>query len=135
MSIRVEKARKQCRKIPNWKTPGRDTLQRYWIKNLSSLYKCVSSQMNRILMGEEDLPEWMTHGRTVLCQKFLQKDDTADNYWHITWLPLMWKLLAGVIAEEMWNYVKRNKILSEEQKGWKRVSHGIKISYWVIRQF
>ena len=25
--------------------------------------------MNRILMGKNDLPEWMTDGRTVLCQK------------------------------------------------------------------
>ena len=69
MSISVEKIRKQCRKIPNWKAPGRDGIQGYWIKNidLSSLHERVSSQMNRILVGEDDLPEWMTHGRTVLC--------------------------------------------------------------------
>ena len=38
----------------------------------------------------------------------------------------MWKLLTGVIAEEMYNYLKRKKILPEEQKGWKRGSRGIK---------
>ena len=65
----AEKIRKQCRKIPNRKAAGRDGVQGYWIKNLSSLHERVSSQMNRILMGEDDLPEWMTHGRTVLCQK------------------------------------------------------------------
>ena len=36
--------------------------------------------MNRILMGEDDLPEWMTHGHTVLCQKDTQQGNTADNY-------------------------------------------------------
>ena len=40
-------------------------------------------------MGEDDLPEWMTNGRTVLCQKDLQKGNTADNYQPITCLPLM----------------------------------------------
>ena len=35
---------------------------------------------NRILMGEDDLPEWMTDGRTVLCQKDPQKGNTGDNY-------------------------------------------------------
>ena len=52
VSIRVEKIRKQCRKISNWKVQGRDVVQGYWIKNLSSLYEQVSSQVNRIWMGE-----------------------------------------------------------------------------------
>ncbi|XP_068756065.1 uncharacterized protein [Montipora capricornis] len=30
--ISVEKARKQCRKMPNWKAPGKDGVQGYWIK-------------------------------------------------------------------------------------------------------
>ena len=98
VSISVEKLRKQCRKIPNWKAPGRDGVQGYWIKKLSSLHERVSSQMNRILIGEDDLPEWMTHGHTVLCQKDPRKGNTADNYRPITCLPLMWKLLTGVIA-------------------------------------
>ena len=80
VSIGVEKIRKQCRKTPNWKAPGRDGVQGYWIKNLNSLHKRVSLQMNRILMGEDDLPEWMTHGRTVLCHKDLQKGNTGDHY-------------------------------------------------------
>ena len=69
MSISVEKIRKQCRKIPNQKAPGRNSVQGYWIKKLSSLHERVSSQINRTLMGEDDPPELMTHGRTVLCQK------------------------------------------------------------------
>ena len=103
MSINVEKIRKQCRQILNWKTPGREGVQGYWIKNLSSLHECVSSQMNRILMGEDDLPEWMTDGRPVLFQKDPRKGNTADNYPPIACLPLMWKLLTGVIVEEIYN--------------------------------
>ena len=89
VSISVEKIRKQCRKIPNWKAPGRDGVQGYWIKNLSSLHERVSSQMNRILMGEDDPPEWMTRGRTVPCQKNPKKGKTADHYRPITCFPLM----------------------------------------------
>ena len=126
VSISVEKIRKQCRKIPNWKAPGRKSVQGYWIKNLSSLHQRVSSQMNRILMGEDDLSEWMTHDRTVLCQKDPQKGNTADNYRPITWLPLMWRLLTGKIVEEMYNYFEREKILPEEQKWRQRVRPGTK---------
>ena len=38
----------------------------------------------------------------------------------------MWKLLRGVIAEEMYNYLERDKILPEEQKVCRRGSHGTK---------
>ena len=77
-------------------------------------------------MGEDDLPEWMTRGRTVLCQKDPRKGNTAHIYRPITCLPLMSKLLTGVIAEEMYNYLEREKILPEEQKGCRRGSRGTK---------
>ena len=124
VSISVEKIRKQCIKIPNLKTPGREGVRGYWIKSLSSLHERVSSQMNRIFMGEDDLPEWMTHGCTVFCQKDPQKDNTTDNYRPIICLPLMWKLLTQVIAEKM--YLDREKILPEDQKGCKIGSCGTK---------
>ena len=73
VSISVEKIRKKCRKIPNWKAPRRDGVQGYWIKNLNSLHERVSSQMSKILMGEDDLYEWMGNGRTVLYQKETRK--------------------------------------------------------------
>ena len=38
----------------------------------------------------------------------------------------MWKLLTGVMAEEMYNYLEREKVLPEEQKGCKRGSRGTK---------
>ena len=38
----------------------------------------------------------------------------------------MWKLLTGVIADQMYNYLEREKILPEEQKGCKRRSRGAK---------
>ena len=82
--------------------------------------------MNSILMGEESLPEWMTHGRTVLCQKDPTKGNAAGNYRPITCLPLMWKLLTGMIAEETYDYLENMKLLPEEQKGCRRKSRGTK---------
>ena len=67
VSISVQKIKKQCRKIQNWKVLGRGGVQGYWTKNLSSLHQRVSSEMNKILIGEDDLPELMMHGHTVFC--------------------------------------------------------------------
>ena len=60
------------------------------------------------------------------CQKDLRKGNTADNYRSISCLPLMWKFLTAVIAEEMYNYLEQEKILQEEQKACKRGSRGTK---------
>ena len=124
--ISVERVRKQCRKMPNWKAPGKDGVQGYWIKNLSNLHERIAIQMNKILMGEDSPPAWMTYGRTVLCQKDPRGGNVAENYRAITCLPLMWKLLTGMIAEETYNYLEREKLLPEEQKGCKRGSRGTK---------
>ena len=77
-------------------------------------------------MEEDDMPEWMTHGHRALCQKDPQKGNTADKYRATTSLPLMWKLLTRVTAEEMYNYLQRVKVLPEEKKGCKRGSRGTK---------
>ena len=86
--------------MPNWKASGLDDLQGYWMKNLPNLHQRIAGQMNRILMGEESLPKWMTHGRTVLCQKDPTKGNAAGNYRPITCLLLTWKLLTRMTAEE-----------------------------------
>ena len=84
--------------MPNWKTPGKDGIQVYWIKNLSNLHKRITVQTNKILMGDDSLPAWMAHGRTVICQKDPRKGNAVENHCPIKCLPLMWNLLAGVIA-------------------------------------
>ena len=128
VSISVEKIRKQCRKIPNWKTPGSDGFQGYWIKSLSSLHERISSQMKRILMGD-DLPEWMTYGRKVFYWKDPQKCNKADNYRSITCLTLMWKLLTGVIAEEINKFLNKKKFFLKNKKDAKEEAVELRINY------
>ena len=126
VTITVDMVKKQCKKVPNWKAPGKDGVQGYWIKNLDSLHERIAIQFNRILGGEDQLPQWMTYGRTVLCQKDRSKGTAVDNYRPITCLPLLWKLLTGMIAEEMYLYLEAENLLPEEQKGCRRKSRGTK---------
>ena len=61
-----------------------------------------------------------------LCLKDISKGNAVENYRPITCLPLMWKLLTGVIAEEMYGYLEGENLLPNEQKGCKRKSRGTK---------
>ena len=69
VEISQEMVKMQCRKMPNWKTPGKDGVEGYWLKNLTSLHPRISVQLNQILGGERPLPDWMTFGKTVLVPK------------------------------------------------------------------
>ena len=65
--ICIEKVTKQRKKIPNWKASGKDGVQGYWIKNLSNLHERIAIHTNKILMEDDNLTAWMTHGRVALC--------------------------------------------------------------------
>ena len=58
----------------------------------------------------------------------LQKDKStgnlASNYRPITCLLFMWKLLAGVITDQIYTHLDQGKLLLEEQKGRKKGSRG-----------
>ena len=72
---------------------------------------------------ENGTPNWMTKGRTILIRKDKEKGNIASNYRPC--LPLLWKLLTGIIANEMYEYLDSRSLLPEEQKGCRRKSRGM----------
>ena len=59
-----------------------------------------------------------------MLQKDKNKGNVASNYRPITCLPLMWKLLTGVIADQIYTHLDQEKLLPEEQKGCRKGSRG-----------
>lgn len=66
------------------------------------------------------MPEWLTYGRTVLCQKDIGKGTAVDNDRPISCLPIMWKLFTGIMADYLYDFLEEEKLLPEEQKGCRR---------------
>ena len=61
------------------------------------------------------VPSWLTKGRTALIQKDKSKGNIASSYIPITFLSLMWKLLIGVIADQIYGHLDQQKLLPEEK--------------------
>ena len=57
------------------------------------------------------LPSWLARGSTSLLQKDKGKGNLSSNYRPITCLPLMWKLLTGVIADQLHAHSDQEKLL------------------------
>ena len=107
--------------MPNWKLPGPHLVQGFWLKNLSSLHEKVRLQLKKCL-DSGFVPSWLTRGMTSLLQKDKGKDNAVSNYRPITCLSLMWKLLTGVIADQIYAHLDQEKLLPEEQKGCRKGS-------------
>ena len=103
-------------KMPNWKAPGSDNIQSYWAKNLTP-----TRQISDVFAGLSRLsgvvPDWLTKGRTVLIQKDKTRGNIASNYRPTTCLPLVWKLLTGVLADEIYDYLEKQNVIARGTEG------------------
>ena len=122
----AEMITQQTSKIPSWKCPGLDGVQAYWLKNLPALHERIATQMDDMINNGTDIPKWMTTRKTILCQKDPGKRNAVDNYRPTSCLPLMWKLMTGIIANSVYEYLEMNKLLPVEQNRCWRNSRGTK---------
>ena len=102
----------------------RPKLQYY--KNIIFVTSHFGTLLNEILEGTKEVPAWMMYGRTVLCQKDAAKGNSVENFRPITCLPLMWKLLTGIVSEDTYCFMENEHLFPEEQKGCRRKSRGTK---------
>ncbi|XP_063598714.1 uncharacterized protein LOC134775182 [Penaeus indicus] len=124
--ITTEMVIQQTRKIPNWKCPGPDGVLGYWLKSFTALHERITDQLNDMINNGVEIPKWMTSGKTVLCQKDPGKGNAVDNYRPISCLPLMWKLMTGIISNVLYEFLEDADKLPNEQKGCRRRSRGTK---------
>ena len=119
--------------MPNCKSPGPNLVQGFCLKNYSSFHERVRLQLKECF-DSGFVPSWLNRGRTSLLQKDKSKGNVASNYRPITCLPLMWKLLTGVIADQIYAHFDQEKLLPEEMKGCRKGSRGTMIYFILIGQ-
>ena len=56
----------------------------------------------------------------------VRKGNAFGNYGPIAFLNLLWKLLAGIANEKVYDHLNQQNLLLEEQKGYWRRTRGIK---------
>ena len=94
-----------------------------WI--LTILHERKAQQLQECLV-HDNVPTWMTEARTVLIMKDIKKGNVASNYPPITCLPMTYKLLTGIIAEDLYSHIEYQQLFPDEQKGCKKRSRGTK---------
>ena len=90
-----------------------------------SMQERITSHLKSCITRGE-VADWTETGWIVLRLEDKSKGNERSNYRPITCLPLMWKLLTGIVADEIYNHLEENNLLLEEQKGCRRNSRGTK---------
>ena len=114
--IAKEDVIKQVRKMPNWKSPGLDYIQGFWLERFSSLHQTIADIVNNELQSAS-IFDWMVESCTVLTQKGPTKGNAVGNYRPLACLNLLWKLLTGIITDKLYKHLENEDLLPEEQKG------------------
>ena len=69
----------------------------------------------------------MVTRKTLLCINEIPKGNLVSNFIRpITCLPLIWKLLTSILAEELYEHLEKTNSLPWEQKGCRKGSRGTK---------
>ena len=79
IDITKDKMMKVTRKMPNWKPPGPENVQGYWLKHLTPLHDKLVVHLQDCL-DSGVVPDWLIRRQTVLIQKDKAKGNIASNY-------------------------------------------------------
>ena len=120
ITIRTDKLKKQLQRVKNWKAPGPDELLGCWIKTFISCHNRMAAQL-QLCFEMNEIPNWLTTGKTVLISKDREKRNDVTNFRPITCVRLMWKIFTRLLSKERCDHQENERLLPEEQKVPKKI--------------
>ncbi|XP_039755836.1 uncharacterized protein LOC120630638 [Pararge aegeria] len=112
-------------RLHNWKSPGIDKIHNFWYKKLTSLHKIIAKVFTDIVLGRQNIPEFIATGITYMLPK-TKYTTQPSQYRPITCLPTIYKILTSAITTKINLHVERHNIIAEEQIGCRRGHMGCK---------
>ena len=113
------------RKMLNWKVSIPDGLHGLWLKKFTFLYQAMVKHLDDCIKTG-DVLNWMVESQTLLTQKDSRKGKAVGNYRPIACLNFLWKLLTGIINENVYDHLnqqkQRNKKVVDEKLEEQKIS-------------
>ena len=120
ITISTDKLKKQLQRVKNWKAPGPDELLGCWIKTFISCHNRMAAQL-QLCFEMNEIPNWLTTGKTVLITKDREKRNDVTNFRPKTCVRLMWKIFTRLLSKERFDHQENERLLPEEQKVPKKI--------------
>ena len=113
-TITKKRLHQTVKKRKNWSAPGIDRVQNFWWKKFRGTWSAMLRCFNQWLEQPDEIPDWLTQGRTVLSTK---TEDLSNerNYRPVTRLNTCYKIFTGMIGNYMNKHAERNNIWDRSQ--------------------
>ena len=79
VEITKEDVTMQLRKMPNWKAPGLEGIQGFWLKRFTSQHQRLTEELNENIQSLS-IPSWLVKSRIVLIKKDPAKGNAVGNH-------------------------------------------------------
>ena len=106
----------------NWKAPGQDGMNNFWIKQFTVTHSYLTHHFNQFMEDARNNPDFLVRGITYLLLKS-QDCQVPSKYRPITCL---YTFYTACVAEKIYKHLDTNILLAEEQKGCIKNSQGCK---------
>lgn len=124
--VTTEQVKHIISKTHNWKSPGPDKIQNFWLKRLPAVHEKLALLINECIQDPTQFPCYLANGITYLLPKGTGFRTNPANGRPITCLPTMYKIMTACINLLIYNHVTQNHIICEEQKGCCKNAKGCK---------
>ena len=123
--ITTEQVSRLIAKTLNWKAPGPDGINSFWIKRFAATHSYLAHHFNQFVEDTANIPDFLVQGITYL---LLKSQDCQDpfKYRPITCLCTIYKIYTACTTEKIYKYLDTNELLAEEHKGCIKNSQGCK---------
>ena len=102
-------------KAHNWKSPGSDQIQNYWLAAFPAAHSHIIKNFNVVMKEPHKAPDWLTTGVAYLLPKSGDSKEIR-NYQPITCVTTVYETLAGIVARRI-SHMEEQNLLPTEQKG------------------
>ena len=109
--------------MPNNKAPGPDKIIAYWLKNFTALHYHLLPLLQKAVLNEIEIPDWLVTSMTTLLPKTTETKQ-AKNYRPIACLNITYKLFTAILNTFLEDHCTSNDIITIEQADGKKGSWG-----------
>ena len=94
-------------KLANWKSPGPDQVQNFWLKYLTDLQPTITRVCNVVTKDPAQEPSWLMVVRKTLIHN-KGPTDVAKKYRPITCLTAIFNLMILLLTDRIYKHVTAN---------------------------
>jgi len=110
MPIQITEISSFLSKAHNWKSPGSDQIQNYWLKVFPATHRHITKSFNVIIEEPGKAPDWLTTGITYLIPKSGDSKEVR-NYRPIACLTTTYNTLTGKTAKRISTHLEEQSLL------------------------